>query len=214
MTTESTWTTYSRRKQIQRQMIHFWSKRKFHIFVTLNLNRRASYDDAREFIRHWLARVDSKALGRKWATFRKRRTFAVASLEHPTSNAHFHVLLRLPHRLRGLPRLEVRQMLSDAWEGVCPGGDLFHDPSEHTIRRGDFKRSTRPFASYTGKGWHDAAAFARMIVSTEFHADPPPRTPSLARLDAEFYRACLDDPDLQSNPAIHEWVIGRIRDAN
>ena len=158
--------TYHQRKRLRRVFLRFLADEKFHFFVTLNTNNPMLPDTLRLLFKDWLARIDHRAFGKMWSTTEsRRRTFAVACMEHLDSNAHMHVLVRLPRKLWELSKRKIVDLMELFWETVCISGELH----KITINWGSTHRKLRPFIGYTGKKWTNEEAFSQMMISTEFH---------------------------------------------
>jgi hypothetical protein len=156
--------TYANQQAVKDACVEFINRKKFHFCITLDFNNPASYWLARECFKNWLARIDSHAFGRRWSTIKSsRRTFAVAGLEHPWSNSHLHVSLRLPKPLRSLTEDELEYIVASAWTKVIPSGKIHMKISDPDKRE--------KYMGYTSKTWWSEVGYEAMMISTEFHRD-------------------------------------------
>ena len=81
-----------------------------------------SIDKAVDALKHWHARLDRKLLGPDWGKELKKelRTQFIAFVEHPDSNIHWHLILKL-----NSPKANMFLEEADAiWEKLVPSGTI------------------------------------------------------------------------------------------
>jgi hypothetical protein len=135
-------------------------ERRFNLAVTLAFNREGNPEIAKRTFGTFLALFDGHYLGRSWSKQpASERTMAVASIEHPETNIHLHVLMRVPRvaRSRSLHRIEKR--IGKCWRKVAPSGtcDCQYVYDLEGIASYQLKDFTRP-------GHEDL-----VILSSDFH---------------------------------------------
>jgi hypothetical protein len=129
-------------------------------YVTLNLNRgEMTQEGARKRFKNWLARIDHEHLGSDWYKRGNDRTFAVAVTEHPYTNLHFHVLLKMAKPAQQLRRPDQSESLIRHWTHIAPGGQCCPIPI----------KTVEGIASYMSKEFYSWDRVERIILSTEFH---------------------------------------------
>src|ERR1700683_568954 len=109
------------KKSVKNAWIELLCREEFDWFGTLNFNRATSHLPARKKLEGWLARLDHQHLGVNWSRWDPtERTFAIAVTEHPDTNFHLHVLLRLakPGRLR--KRADQMESRIEDWRDFVP----------------------------------------------------------------------------------------------
>jgi len=113
---------WNQRTQISDAYPVWLAKQDFDWWVTLNYNWPATREQVRKGIRHWLACIDCEYLGRNWSHCGDDRTFAFAVVEHPRSNIHLHMLLRMPTPARSLGRPYQMDSMEKHWRKIEPVG--------------------------------------------------------------------------------------------
>ena len=88
------------------------------VFITLAFNQDTSLNAAHSALKEFHKRFDKKVLGHKYSFDPKCRSFYIGVIENPTSNLHFHLVLKIP-----VNRLGVARDLTDRlWRGVISSG--------------------------------------------------------------------------------------------
>src|SRR5690349_3967746 len=106
---------YSKRREFRDAWRSFLTEHSFDLHVTLMFNRPTTLEGARKDLKAWLARLDEHWLGRAWSRRpSEERTFAIAFVEHPESNLHLHVLVRIPPSVSLSPR--KTRVMAKAWK--------------------------------------------------------------------------------------------------
>ncbi|MGE0093736.1 hypothetical protein [Nocardioides sp.] len=150
--------TYAKRKRLKQELEGWLQKRRFHVFLTLTLNTSSSADAVSRKFKAWLAQVDRWLIGNNWHKDATNCVFAVAAVEHLNTNAHLHILLRLPRHARHKSPLRQAKKYFRFWTKV--------------IRSGGCCLSTGPdqgAVSYILKCATDEDAFNSIMFSNQFH---------------------------------------------
>jgi hypothetical protein len=93
------------------------------LFVTLSFAQDVRLGSARQLLGQWLARIDSRYLGRGWARRSSdERTFAVLVPENINTNLHYHCLMRLPSWGRTQGIVDRAATLERFWCRLMPRG--------------------------------------------------------------------------------------------
>lgn len=91
-------------------------------FVTAVFNRDTNFIAARNNLRDWHARIDRHLLGKHWCKKGEvERTFFWAFPEHPDSNLHYHLMVKLSDPVKR----EMFETIADAcWQEIVSSGDM------------------------------------------------------------------------------------------
>lgn len=140
-----------------RKAFHDWLKQgdlNFNFFGTANFNRPTSIVAGRQSLMEWARLVNRKILRRRvFDAPKSDRIFFVAIPEHPTSNLHFHLLLRAP-----VNPLKTQRLATKVWRMVVSSGELWMPPISDT---GDLCRISK----YITKDCWDGFGIEDFIIS-------------------------------------------------
>jgi hypothetical protein len=115
-------------------------------------------DRLRQALDHWGCSLDKKLLGQKWYKKTDQRTEFVAILEHPNSNPHWHLMLKL--------HCDKHQKFTDhaakLWKKAIPSGttsiSLCHDQA-----------ALQKFSGYCSKSISFNNTADDIVFSKDFH---------------------------------------------
>ena len=114
------------------------------VFLTLNLGPSTAPHLTRGTVEHLLHRLEQRAHGKRWADFPPNlRLRALAFLEHPDSNPHWHCLLAGPPETMAVA-LELGPSL---WRGLVKNGHGHVEPI------GNVKAASRYVTKELYKDW-------------------------------------------------------------
>jgi hypothetical protein len=148
------------RTQISGAYAEWLATQDFEWCVTLNYNRPTTQQKVRKGFRHWLACIDNAYLGRNWSRCGDDRAFAVAVVEHPHSNIHLHMLLRMPKPARSLGRPYQMDSIEKHWFKIEPAGQCVSELIYDIAGAARYMCKELPFPGHL----EDC-----IIISTEFH---------------------------------------------
>ena len=95
------WNSSSKNKEMRCAVREMIMEQGADHFVTAVFNRETTFAGARESLKKWHALVDGCLLGSRWQKKpAHERTFFMAFAEHPDSNLHYHLMLRLADPIR------------------------------------------------------------------------------------------------------------------
>lgn len=80
------------RKAVVQMIVDF----RPNVFITLAFNRDTNLEAARAKLTEFHKRLDKSVFGRNWWRRAESRSAYIAVVEHPDSNLHLHIALRLP----------------------------------------------------------------------------------------------------------------------
>ena len=131
-------------------------------FVTAAFNRNTSIQNARKYLKYWHGNIDKKLLGRKgfMNSTMELRTHFFAFCEHPHSNIHWHMMLKLADKKYASCFEENADQI---WQKLVPSGDL--DVKKITVQE-DLIRT----ANYCTKDLWQSLAISNWLTSAEFIA--------------------------------------------
>lgn len=143
------------------------SEMDLNLFLTFNFNDDTSLVSGRRALRHFLAKVDRKLLGRHFNVAPlEQRTFMIAFPENLASNLHYHALLRV-HDTRFLTVAE------QAWQKLIPAGDIYTSLENEQ----NLSKTTNNFittqnlsriANYATKQTKNFENYSNFILASEF----------------------------------------------
>ncbi len=116
------WNSLSQSKRIRSALREMIMEQGADYFVTAVFNRETFFGGARNSLKDWHARIDRCLLGRRWQ--RKpacERTFFWAFPEHPDSNLHYHLMVKLSDPAK---RMEFEAIADTCWQGIVGSGDM------------------------------------------------------------------------------------------
>lgn len=152
---------YTDKNEYTRNMKNLVSQLDGNYFVTLTFNpsktlpsstSRGNYnnwsvDKAVDALKHWHARLDRKLLGPDWrkSTKNEMRSEFIAFVEHPNSNIHWHLILKLHSPNENVFLTEAEAI----WEKLVPSGTVDIKPIRTSEDNLDFSgycsKASRPY---------------------------------------------------------------------
>ena len=139
--------------------INTYAKEEFDYSATVVFNEPRSIDFVRNRLREWHKRLDRKLVGPNHTNKpNNQRLFFVGCIEHPNTNIHVHMMVKLP----SLDKAHTFELYAPfLWDKVTVTGDLVCQPITSDI--GKLKA-----IKYMAKDMWQEAAFENFIISTEF----------------------------------------------
>lgn len=114
-----------RTKQLSQGIREFAETYPFQLFITLATNSYGSgHPPMLDLYKAWDARVNRALLGRRWAKKKDKRLVIFATLEKPTKNPHWHLLVSIQEDppKRDQTRKRLHTLSGEIWETLCPRG--------------------------------------------------------------------------------------------
>lgn len=138
-------------------------KQRFDYSITAVFNKERSIDFLKQKVGEWHNRMDRLIVGSKHTNKpNTRRIFFVGAIEHPDTNIHAHLMLRLPdyngHML-------FKNFANAMWK------DINGDAANIKLRRVRNQRGKVRAVEYMTKDMWQREAFNNFIISTEYSSN-------------------------------------------
>ena len=116
------WNSLSQNKRIRSAIREMIMEQGADYFVTAVFNRETNFGGAWNSLKDWHARIDRCLLGKRWQQkAAHERTFFWAFPEHPDSNLHYNLMVKLPDPTK---RMEFEAIADTCWRGIVGSGDM------------------------------------------------------------------------------------------
>ena len=116
------WNSLTQNKRIRSALREMIMEQGADYFVTAVFNSETNFGGAWNSLKDWHARIDRRLLGKHWQQKEPdERTFFWAFPEHPDSNLHYHLMVKLSDPAK---RMEFEAIADTCWQGIVGSGDM------------------------------------------------------------------------------------------
>lgn len=155
----SSWGSIAKNKEMQSAVRNMIVDEGAEYFVTAAFNRETNFAGARNSLKDWHARIDRCLLGKRWQKKEEReRTFFWAFPEHPDSNLHYQLMVKLSDPAK---RQEFENVANACWQATVSSGDM---KIEYLQTASDLVRTT----NYSTKDLWRSDLIENYIISSTF----------------------------------------------
>ena len=121
-TDQCSWGSVAKNKEMRSAVRDWIVAEGADYFVTAVFNRETNFAGAQNNLRHWHARIDRCLLGKRWQKKEEQeRTFFWAFAEHPDSNLHYHLMVKLSDPAK---RTKFEANAKACWQKIVNSGDM------------------------------------------------------------------------------------------